>query len=416
MKLHINKLTVLDCGKNEATSFDYNNKYKTIMHEEVLNLPYVLNRGDTLVIEYSHMAVPRTKKSLSQPFTKEQLLAFYKACEKNGIQLLFFPQKSTPSALFFSQEEILKNMPKKEFDKRKLAEKTVYTRDDLKHDKTDPMAIYHYIQAKPNLSLMKPPASFEASNLRKEGWERKKECTILCNQARADGNGKKLYSDNNSDWIRNHAIEISNQLSENAKSCFGLTISIPGLSDKRKNLIREELGIDPNNLEQLKVACRQGKISQLPGLGEKTEQSFLDAVENPRVHSKTLEKPHAIYAILSTLRGKVLDDDGNLSSDLYLRESTGELPGWAFVKRYVLGFSPYHLKGGTARSNIYHHSLKSWVRSQAEREGVFLFEGQRAKSKGNFSQREEEVFLKYRRIYSKSCKEVFIAIKSILES
>ena len=416
MKEYINKLTVLDCGKNSSTMYDYNKNYTELSHEEVLKLPYVLNEGDTLVTEYSHMAVPRTKKSLSQPFTKEQLLAFYKACEENGIIFLLFPQKSTTSANFFSQEEILKNMPKKEFDNRKLAGKKVYTKDDLKHDKTDPMAIYNYIQAKPNISLMKPPTTFEASDIRKEGWDRKKECTILCNQARASGNGKDLYSDSNSDWIRAHALEISNQLSDDAKSCFGLTISIPGLSDKRKKQIKEELGIDPTNLEQLKVACQQGKISQLPGLGPKIEQSFLDAVENPKITPKVLEKPHAIYAILSTLRGKVLDDDGNLSSDLYLRESTGELPGWAFVKRYVLGFSPYHHKGGTARSNIYHHALKSWVRSQAEEKGVFLFEGKKAKSKGNFSQEEEEVFLKYRRIYSKSCKELFVAIKSILES
>jgi hypothetical protein len=404
----IKKLTVLDCGKRESTSYDYKKQYKTISHEDVLKLPYALNKGDTLVSEYSHMAVPRTKKSLSQPFTKKQLNDFYKACEENGVQLLLFPEKSTPNALFFSQQEIVRV--------RGLKKQETYTRDDLKDDITDPMAIYNYIQAKQNLSLMKPPSSFEPSNLRKEGWQRKKECTILCNQARANGNGKSLYTDDNSNWIRTHALEISKRLSDDAKSCFGLKVNIPGLSDARKKQIEQELGIDTNNLQQLKLACQQGKISKLSGLGLKTEQNFLDSIEKPSFHSKVLEKPHAIYAILSTLRGKVLNDDGDLSSELYLRESTGELPGWAFVKRYVLGFSPFHLKGGTARSNIFHHSLKSWVRSQAEKEGVFLFEGKKAKTKGKFSAKEEQSFLKYRRIYSKSCKELFVAIKSILES
>ena len=406
--MKIEKLIVLDCGKRESTSYDYKNQYKTISHEDVLKLPYTLNKGDTLVSEYSHMAVPRTKKSLAQPFSKKQLLDFYKACEENGVRLLLFPQKSTPNALFFSQQEIARV--------RGLKKQEAYAREDLKHDITDPMAIYNYIQAKQNLSLMKPPSSFEPSDLRKEGWRRKKECTILCNQARADGNGKNPYTDNNSNWIRTHALEISKRLSDNAKSCFGLEVYIPGLSDARKKQIEQELGIDANNLEQLKLACQQGEISKLSGLGKKTEQNFLDSIEKPSFHPKALETPHAIYAILSTLRGKVLNDDGDLSSELYLRESTGELPGWGFIKQYVLGFSPFHLKGGTARSNIYHHSLKSWVRSQAEKEGSFLFEGKKAKSKGKFSTKEEQSFLKYRRIYSKSCKELFIAIKTILQS
>ena len=54
--------------------------------------------------EYSHLGYPRREKSLSQPFTAEELLGLYKDLKDNGITLKLFPQKSTPRVIGFVNE------------------------------------------------------------------------------------------------------------------------------------------------------------------------------------------------------------------------------------------------------------------------------------------------------------------------
>lgn len=390
------KTIIIDCGKNSSTMFDGEN-YKTLTHKEVLTLPQSLNSGDRIIAEYSHLGVPRTQKSLSQPFTKRELQDFYRNCENKKVELRFFPQKSTPSAINYSAKEIIKA--------RNLDPNKFHKTEDLKSDETDPMAIGNWIKDK-NVSLMYPPTDFEPNDIRKEGWKRKSQCTELCNQARSFH-----YVDDNSDWIRNNAKQIAEKLSEEAKDCFGLMTNIDGLGDKTKDSIREQLGINPDNLNELERCCKEGLLSSIKGISKNKEQKFLTSIQNKDIKEKDIAIA-AIYAVLSTLRGRVINNDGDLSSELYLRESTGNMPGWHFVKRYILCFTPFHLKGGTARSNIFHHSLKNWVKKKAEAEGINL----KGKQRGQFSKEEDEVFLKYRNIYAKSVKKLFIAIKSILQS
>lgn len=397
MKQQTNKLYTLDFGKTLATMWDGKNR-ADLTHEEVLLLPKKLNAGDIIIVEYSHLGVPRTQRSLSQPFTARQLLNFYADCKARGITLKLFPQKSTPTAINYSAKEIIKV--------RNLDAEKFHKTEDLKSDETDPMAIYNYVMEKRNVSLMSPPVNFEPSDVRKEGWERKTQCTELCNQARSFH-----YVDDNSDWIRKNAKQIAEKLSDQAKDCFGLTTNIDGLGDKTKDNIREQLGINPDNLDELERCCRQGLLSSIKGISENKQQKFLASIQNKDIKEKDIVMP-AIYAVLSTLRGRVINDDGDLSSELYFRPSTGDMPGWYFAKRYILCFSPFHLKGGTARSNIYHHSVKNWIKKKAETEGFNL----KGKQRGQFSKQEDEVFLKYRRIYSKSCKELFVALKTILQS
>lgn len=391
------KTIVLDCGKNESTMYDGEN-YKILTHKEVLFLPENLNSGDKIIAEYSHLGVPRTQKSLSQPFTARELLDFYRNCENKKVELRFFPQKSTPSAINYSAQEIIKV--------RNLDPNKFHKTEDLKSDHTDPMAIYNYMEDKKNISLMYPPTDFEPSDIRKEGWKRKSQCTELCNQARSFH-----YVDDNSNWIRKNAKQIADQLSDQAKDCFGLMTNIDGLGDKTKDSIREQLGINPDNLDELERCCTEGALSSIKGISKNKEQKFLTCIQNKEIKEKDIVMP-AIYAVLSTLRGRVINNDGDLSSELYLRDSTGDMPGWYFVKRYILSFSPFHLKGGTARSNIFHHSVKNWIKKKAEAEGFNL----KGKQRGQFTAEEDEIFLKYRRIYMKSVKELFVAIKNILQS
>jgi len=57
-------------------------------------------------------------------------------------------------------------------------------------------------------------------------------------------------------------------------------LKIPGLGPKRIQTLHEELGI--SSLEELEKATRNGKIRQLPGFGEKTEQRILEELERMR--------------------------------------------------------------------------------------------------------------------------------------
>lgn len=54
-------------------------------------------------------------------------------------------------------------------------------------------------------------------------------------------------------------------------------LKLPALGPKRVKVLMEELGI--RNLKQLQRAAQSGKIRQLPGFGEKTEQHILQALQ-----------------------------------------------------------------------------------------------------------------------------------------
>lgn len=55
-------------------------------------------------------------------------------------------------------------------------------------------------------------------------------------------------------------------------------LSIPGLGPKRAYKFYEELGI--TSIDELKAAAEAGKLSDLPGIGKKTEQGILDGIES----------------------------------------------------------------------------------------------------------------------------------------
>lgn len=54
-------------------------------------------------------------------------------------------------------------------------------------------------------------------------------------------------------------------------------VRVPGLSPRRIRLLHDALGVQ--SVEQLREACMSGRVRQVPGLGEKTEQRLLAACE-----------------------------------------------------------------------------------------------------------------------------------------
>ena len=83
-----------------------------------------------------------------------------------------------------------------------------------------------------------------------------------------------------------------------------------------------------------------------------------------------------------------------------------------FIKKYVLAMSPFHFKGGVARSNIYYHGLKNYAQSSAKEVGILL----NGKNRGEFNEEEDKFFIKSRTKYVNAIKELFLLFREMLEN
>lgn len=73
------------------------------------------------------------------------------------------------------------------------------------------------------------------------------------------------------------------------------------------------------------------------------------------VTGTTLKK---VRSVIFTMAATVFDDEG----EPMLRY--GRVPGWCFIKRYVLCMSPCHRKGGVARSNLFYHGFRNFLKRE----------------------------------------------------
>jgi len=93
-------LFTADVGQGKVHVYDSgNDKFHSKLpnHNLInLNIPE-LSRGDSLVVECAHLRESH-KLTLAQPFNFEQLCELKSNADEKGINLLVFPQKSTPKA------------------------------------------------------------------------------------------------------------------------------------------------------------------------------------------------------------------------------------------------------------------------------------------------------------------------------
>ena len=128
--------------------------------------------------------------------------------------------------------------------------------------------------------------------------------------------------------------------------------------------------------------------------------------------SGELNKRHVkmtqVYSVLAALRLP----DGNWRQ----RSMTNTLPGWKFIRGYVFCMTPFHLKGGVARSNFYHHGLRGYAARMAKENEGFAFtkKANSYRNMGTFSNEERKAFVKYRKQYCAAIKELFMLFKGIL--
>ena len=351
----------LDCGRKTGT-ISKNGEPSTILnHKEFLCLPKVLDRGSLVICEYAHLGVPRGPLSLSQPFSKQELLALYKELANNDITLKLFPQKMMPTAI----------------------SKSGLTKSDI----NDPVSIYRYVTSPDcGLHLQNPPTQFEDTidQLKRqinrefigkveEGWLWKSDLNKHLNNARSD-----LYGLENPDSFPNTKFILDNieYIYDNLSSDARTILKLQEFSKRSQST--------------------KGRIK----IKTKTNWSF---------------KMSFLYTVLAILR----DIEGN---PIY-RQHTKDFAGNYFLLRYVFCQTPNHLKGGVARSNLMWHNFRTHLITQGKEHGfdfrrkIATSEGEyRNPRRGDFTAEENEYFLNERRKFRKTILEVLNLFKSILRN
>lgn len=352
---------VVDCGRKESTML-VKGKISHHSHANLFNEILKLPRGSRVVCEEAHLGTARLSTSLSQPFTADELIKFYNACAKKGIELRWFPQQSTYNAQVYYRT------------KYKLTQKQF-----PKSDENDPKAIYEYLIDHVRTSLGKPKKSFEVDPVREEANELKALLNSELGEARSTDKPKYKYNQPNDQcrkFINQNAALFFDRLSPVAKRVFGFE----NWSGEKK--------------EWESCIYKVGKAKGEPNINK---------VKIPQ-----------LYSVVTLL----VKFDGSLR----IRPSTGAVPGWKYAKRYLLSMSPFHWKGGVARSNLYHHGIKNYHKLQCKINGHPLplkldAEDPKTKSDGgigvlNCAQRERLV--KDRTDYCNAVREVFQLTRDIL--
>jgi hypothetical protein len=102
------------------------------------------------------------------------------------------------------------------------------------------------------------------------------------------------------------------------------------------------------------------------------------------VRKKSGCKPKVAISVVSTLACEQ-------GEQIYLFTHHGKVPGRRFWMRHVLRFSPWHHRGGIARSNLMWHLFRPYMARFGIRHGVRLRKGQKYKPVALMSDKEKAV-------------------------
>jgi len=167
-----------------------------------------------------------------------------------------------------------------------------------KTDEVDAKAIALMVKNSPHMPLMNPPSSFEPTEAREAGWAFKNETNGILNRARRF----KYESENDAvvQFIDDYSNEIASRLSPSARVVF--------------------------DWHRIK---KDGKF-----------------------YAST-RRQSRLYTIVALF----LHPEGYVR----LRPDTGSIPGIRWLRNCVLHMSPFHFRGGIARSNLYWHGFKNYA-------------------------------------------------------
>lgn len=316
-------------GPNAWTVFNGQETF-ALSREQFHNLASWCSPDEKLIVEDAHLGRPRTKKSLAQVYTAEELQDFYRQAYSLGIDLRLFSHSQTPKA-------------------------RAQTGFNEKTDEVDAQAIHAYLQQQPTVlqSLKRPPKTFAVEQWREAGWEFKDETNIMLNVARRFE--YNVDGDEITTFILTNLDRLASMISDEAKEIFGL-------------------------------------------LHRKKDGSFyaLGSGKGPQLSK------------LYTLAALLLRENGSLR----LRPDTGRPPGISWLMRTQIATTPFHHRGGIARSNVMHWGFKNYAMSKmgtrkAGPTGKVL-------SHYDFTRAQTEQFRQLRKIYIQAQRTMLSAMKSLL--
>lgn len=129
-----------------------------------------LASGTLLVAESAHLAVPRTRRSLAQPFSAEELLELYASAGSAGITIKLFPHYHSGKR---AREWAAARFPAVQSSK--------------KTDAADAMALALYVINCNGVSLADPPQSFSRDPKRDFGKAVREYSSVALNAERTNG-------------------------------------------------------------------------------------------------------------------------------------------------------------------------------------------------------------------------------------
>jgi len=244
-----------------------------------------------------------------------------------------------------------------------------------KSDENDPISLHQYLSKNLDIIdvLKKPSDNYEASELRKEGWRVKSNMNTLLNYARRNDYGKDDIKDVIRQWLQENINDIVSGLDEQTRIVFGFD------SVYKKNNVKKCIKAGDINLNGANMT--------------------------------------AVYSIAAGLFEFNINKDLNVEYRPRLRENTNELPGWKFMEKYVYGFSPYHLNGGLARSNLKFHNFNTYLGKRAVSNGYCLEKKKLSgKPKYKFDYLERQFFRQVQNDHKKACKNLFLNLKRVMQS
>lgn len=345
---------------------------------------YVLDCGaNTSTLYDSTKPIPEKVedyKNVVKVISHDDVLNLHNVLEPNSILICEYahlgcPRKERSLSQPFEDWELLTlydnlaeiNVEVKLFPQQSTPRALAYSQLE-KSDINDPIAIYKFLLAFPKTCLMNPKKTFDVSSRVAAGWEHKDNINYTLNLARRYKYLDK--SDANTELIESLMSDMESTLSETTKEVFGLL-------DCRYT----------NN--------RKGKWTKGDICWSKVNMTQL-------------------YSVLAALQ----DHEGDL------RKYRGKLLSWKFAKHHIFCFTPFHFRGGVARSNLVHHGQKNFIIRKAKESGIVLSKKNRgghwndkktAVKKGSrFTKKEDAFFVEQRKVYQDSVRELFRFFESRL--
>ena len=221
-----------------------------------------------------------------------------------------------------------------------------------KSDDVDTRAIHHMVTNSPHVRLMNPPASFETTRSREAGWDFKKETNRILNKAR-----RFKYQDPDD--------AIVQFLAANLKAIAA------GLSPAAQEAF--DFGPDKTSKRSGDFLKSDGRINRL-----------------------------------YTLTAFFLHSDGTVRQ----RPDTGAMPGIQWLRRNVLHTSPFHFRGGIARSNIYWHGFKNYaLKKMGTRKASAVG---KVLSHYDFTAEQDQEFRAHRKVFTGAMVEAMQVIRDLV--